>query len=54
VFAAAPTLSYQNVGNNPDINPLMNNIRVTVTYELMPKARGDDRGRQTGKQFWGG
>jgi hypothetical protein len=36
VFVATPTLSYQNVGNYPDINSLMNNIQLTATYQLLP------------------
>jgi len=31
-----PTLSYQNVANYPDINSLMNLIKLTATYQLMP------------------
>ena len=36
VFVTSPTLSYQNVGNYPDIDSLMNNVKITATYELMP------------------
>jgi hypothetical protein len=36
VFVSNPTLSYQNVSNYPDINSLMNNIRMSATYELWP------------------
>lgn len=36
VFVANPTLSYQNVGNYPDIDSLMNNVRLSATYEVMP------------------
>ena len=36
VFVSNPTLSNQNVSNYPDINSLMNNVRLTATYELMP------------------
>jgi MtrB/PioB family decaheme-associated outer membrane protein len=36
VFVSNPTLSNQNVGNYPDINSLMNNIRLTATYDVMP------------------
>jgi hypothetical protein len=34
VFVARPTASYQNVSNYPDINSLMNNVRLTGTYDL--------------------
>ncbi len=36
VFVPTPTQSYQNVTNYPDINSLMNCVRLTATYELMP------------------
>jgi Putative outer membrane beta-barrel porin, MtrB/PioB len=36
VFVGTPTASYQNVGNYPDINSLMNSIKVTATYQLRP------------------
>ena len=36
VFVPTPTQSYQNVTNYPDINSLMNSVRLTATYELMP------------------
>jgi len=36
VFVAAPTASYQNVGNYPDINSVMHNLRLTANYELTP------------------
>jgi hypothetical protein len=36
VFIAAPTASYQNVTNYPDINSLMNMFKVTAVYNLMP------------------
>jgi hypothetical protein len=36
VFVANPTASYQNVSNYPDVNSLMNNVRLTATYELIP------------------
>ena len=36
VFVANPTASYQNVTNYPDINSLMNNIKLTATYQLQP------------------
>jgi hypothetical protein len=36
VFVANPTLSYQNVANYPDIDSLMNNVRLTATWSLMP------------------
>jgi hypothetical protein len=48
VFVANPTLSYQNVGNYPDINSLMNNVRVTATYELMPNIQLIVQGIYTG------
>ena len=28
--------SFQNVANYPDINSLMNNVKLTATYQLMP------------------
>jgi outer membrane protein OmpA-like peptidoglycan-associated protein len=36
VFVPTPTASYQNVSNYPDIDSLMNSVRITATYELMP------------------
>ena len=36
VFVAAPTLSYQNVSNYPDIDSLMNNLKLTATYAVAP------------------
>jgi len=36
VFVALPTASYQNVTNYPDINSLMNSLRVTGSYEISP------------------
>lgn len=36
VFVPTPTASYQNVSNYPDINSLMNNVRLTATYQLQP------------------
>lgn len=36
VFINNPTLSYQNVANYPDIDSLMNLIKLTATYQLMP------------------
>jgi hypothetical protein len=36
VFVANPTLSYQNVSNYPDIDSLMNMVKLTATYELQP------------------
>ncbi|HEY1932645.1 MAG TPA: MtrB/PioB family outer membrane beta-barrel protein [Acetobacteraceae bacterium] len=32
-----PTQSYQNVSNYPDIDSLMNSVRLTATYEVSPK-----------------
>jgi MtrB/PioB family decaheme-associated outer membrane protein len=34
VFVPNPTASYQNVTNYPDINSLMNNVRLTGTYDV--------------------
>jgi hypothetical protein len=34
VFVASPTASYQNVSNYPDINSLMNSVKLTATYAL--------------------
>jgi hypothetical protein len=31
-----PTQSYQNVGNYPDIDSVLNSVRLTVTYEVTP------------------
>ena len=36
VFVSKPTQSYQNVANYPDINSLMNNIKLTATYDVKP------------------
>jgi outer membrane protein OmpA-like peptidoglycan-associated protein len=36
VFVANPTASYQNVSNYPDIDSLMNSVRLTATYEVVP------------------
>lgn len=36
VFVANPTQSYQNVTNYPDINTMMNSIKLTATYKLRP------------------
>lgn len=36
VFVSSPTASYQNVSNYPDINSLMNNIKLTAAYEVLP------------------
>jgi len=36
VFVSLPTASYQNVTNYPDIDSLMNSLRVTGTYEFAP------------------
>jgi hypothetical protein len=36
VFVAAPTASYQNVTNYPDIDSLMNSLQITATYTLTP------------------
>jgi len=36
VFVPNPTASYQNVTNYPDINSLMNNLKLTAAYELVP------------------
>jgi MtrB/PioB family decaheme-associated outer membrane protein len=36
VFVANPTASYQNVANYPDINSVMQNVKLTATYELTP------------------
>ena len=36
VFVPTPTASYQNVTNYPDINSLMNNVRLLATYALRP------------------
>ena len=36
VFVANPTTSNQNVANYPDINSLMNSVRVRATYNLLP------------------
>ena len=36
VFVASPTASYQNVANYPDINSVMNNIKLTATYAVAP------------------
>jgi hypothetical protein len=36
VAVTTATASYQNVTNYPDINSVMNNIKVGATYELMP------------------
>jgi hypothetical protein len=36
VFVPAPTASYQNVSNYPDIDSLMNSVRLIATYELVP------------------
>jgi hypothetical protein len=36
VFVSNPTLSYQNVANYPDIDSLMNLIKLTATYQVMP------------------
>jgi MtrB/PioB family decaheme-associated outer membrane protein len=36
VFIGNPTLSYQNVGNYPDINSLLHNVKLTATYQLQP------------------
>jgi Putative outer membrane beta-barrel porin, MtrB/PioB len=36
VFVATPTASYQNVTNYPDINSLMNSVKVTATYQYTP------------------
>jgi Putative outer membrane beta-barrel porin, MtrB/PioB len=34
VFVANPTASYQNVSNYPDINSLLNSVKLTSTYQL--------------------
>jgi hypothetical protein len=36
VFVPAPTQSYQNVSNYPDINSVMHDAKLTATYELTP------------------
>ncbi len=36
VFVSNPNQSYQNVTNYPDINSMMNNVRVTARYNLKP------------------
>lgn len=36
VFVPTATASYQNVSNYPDINSLMNSIKLTATYKLRP------------------
>ncbi|HUB16668.1 MAG TPA: OmpA family protein [Acetobacteraceae bacterium] len=36
VFVTNPTASYQNVTNYPDINSLMNLVRLTASYEVSP------------------
>jgi MtrB/PioB family decaheme-associated outer membrane protein len=36
VFVPTPTASYQNVANYPDVDSLMHNLKLTVTYELVP------------------
>jgi hypothetical protein len=36
VFVPVATQSFQNLTNYPDINSLMNNVKVTATYQLMP------------------
>ncbi len=36
VFVSNPTASYQNVTNYPDVNSLMNSVRLTATYEVVP------------------
>lgn len=36
VFVPGGTQSYQNVANYPDINSVMNNIKLRATYELAP------------------
>ena len=36
VFVPNPTASYQNVSNYPDINSMMNMLRLTATYEVAP------------------
>ena len=38
VFVPVATQSYQNVTNYPDINSLMNSVRLTASYELAPNA----------------
>ena len=37
VFVAAPTASYQNVTNYPDISSRMQNLKLTAAYKLTPK-----------------
>jgi hypothetical protein len=34
LFVANPTASYQNVSNYPDINSLLNSVKLTSTYQL--------------------
>ena len=36
VFVANPTASYQNVTNYPDINSVMNAVKLTASYKLRP------------------
>lgn len=36
VFIANPTQPYQNVSNYPDIDSLMNSLKLTATYEVVP------------------
>jgi len=36
VFVSSPSNSYQNVTSYPDINSLMNNFKVTASYDVMP------------------
>ena len=36
VFVTTPTASYQNVTNYPDINSLMNSVKVSATYQYSP------------------
>jgi MtrB/PioB family decaheme-associated outer membrane protein len=36
VFVSSPTLSYQNVTNYPDVDSVMNNVRLTAAYEVTP------------------
>jgi putative beta-barrel porin MtrB/PioB len=36
VFVPVSTQSFQNLTNYPDINSLMNNVKFTATYQLMP------------------
>jgi hypothetical protein len=48
VFVPVVTQSFQNLSNYPDINSLMNNVKLTATYQLMPNVELVAQGIYTG------